>query len=903
MLLVLNLYEINVDLQNKCSDISKNARDLIKAFYHEMANPNEDLGRVLEQWKKEFQFIYGDINGNFSSNKKIKPVELAELFGFEDSEFADLDIVVLFLACQTYLSLLLKLISHRLIESEKPSDTEAEVKQDLKGFIADIINGSYFLGKGIENYCYQDWYSWILGSWNPTFDSKIGFLVNKLDQYDSIGDIRDFNKLHNNDYIKQIYETIIPKQLRHALGEYYTPDWLALFTIKRVLELNETDIHELSFLDPTCGSGTFLFKTIQLMKASNVELSGIVDQVIGYDINPLAVLTAKTNYIVSIIDLVGEVEQLHLPVYNFDVINSPYVSKGYLVVDLNDGDVYKIPVELVNTGEYRNVLRHLAVSLENRNRDHFAEYIEKRFGEDSIALLLSLYERLSKQVALVATVTLNTLISRIDGYMRSQVDIIIGNPPWVNWEYLPRDYREKSQNLWVEYGIFSVTGRDLAFSKEDISVLITYLVIDKYLKDEGMLGFVIRQGLFKSAQNGVGFRKFRVRENGYDIGVLRVDDLSNIQPFDDATNSTAIMFVQKNRATVYPVPYYLWRKKRNSRGISLDSYSELYEVLAQMDIHQMIAKPAVKDDMTSMWITGKREALDAIERVLGKNEYRARTGVFTGGANAVYWLRIKEKQSNGNIVVSNITERAKRKVDDVVCEIEPDLVYPLVQGSDLQVWTVNTKSYILCPHTAETKMVPIDENIMRQEYPLTYDYLLQFRTELDERKGFAGWEKQIQEENFYAILRIGEYTFSKFKVAWRYIASEFITAVITEREDSYLGNKLLVPNEKIMYIGTDCEEEAYYLCGMLSSAPVGFAVKSYMNPTSISTHVLEKLNIPTFDNEDQRHLAIADLCKQGHEVASEVTRSQIMNELNQLVAEIYQISKEEIEIICSALSY
>ena len=68
----------------------------------------------------------------------------------------------------------------------------------------------------------------------------------------------------------------------------------------------------------------------------------------------------------------------------------------------------------------------------------------------------------------VANVIINTIANRIEGYFQNKVDIIIGNPPWVNWEYLPQEYRVKSQDLWREYGIFSVTGRDLSFSKEDI---------------------------------------------------------------------------------------------------------------------------------------------------------------------------------------------------------------------------------------------------------------------------------------------------------------------------------------------------------------------------------------------------------------------------------------------------
>ena len=92
-------------------------------------------------------------------------------------------------------------------------------------------------------------------------------------------------------------------------------------------------------------------------------------------------------------------------------------------------------------------------------------------------------------------------------------------------------------------------------------------------------------------------------------------------------------------------------------------------------------------------------------------------------------------------------------------------------------------------------------------------------------KGFAGWEKEIQEKEFHAILRIGEYTFSKYKVVWKYIASEFICAVISTVNDEFLGEKLIIPNEKIMYISTDNEQEAYYICGILSSTVVANCVK------------------------------------------------------------------------------
>ena len=51
---------------------------------------------------------------------------------------------------------------------------------------------------------------------------------------------------------------------------------------------------------------------------------------------------------------------------------------------------------------------------------------------------------------------------------------------------------------------------------------------------------------------------------------------------------------------------------------------------------------------------------------------------------------------------------------------------------------------------------------------------------------------------------------------------------------------------------------------MLSSTPAARCVESYMNPTSISAHVLRRLYIPPYDASDPLHREIAALCREGH---------------------------------------
>ena len=260
---MLNLKLISIDLQNDSSKLSIISKKLIRKFYNEIISSDSKNFELMRLWKDEFEFIYGKIDDNLSSNRKIKPDELSRFYDIYISKPEDLQVVDLFMSIQTYLSLLVRIMTYKLIRSVKNDNSD---NLQFKVLLTEIINGSYFKKNGIENFCYEDWYSWILNAWDEDLEIMLKELVLELEVYDHINGVDNFINFHNNDYVKQIYETVIPKELRHALGEYYTPDWLAQYTIEQSLSLGTKHFTNTRFLDPTCGSGTFLFKLLQEIK-------------------------------------------------------------------------------------------------------------------------------------------------------------------------------------------------------------------------------------------------------------------------------------------------------------------------------------------------------------------------------------------------------------------------------------------------------------------------------------------------------------------------------------------------------------------------------------------------------------------------------------------------------------
>lgn len=852
-----DLHSILIQLKKEDTPLHDIMVRCVHCFYQRLTHALQEDPALFELWKQELELIYGDLHQRLSQNAKTDAGDLGDQFGFN----APPELPRLLQSIQTFYSVLIKLIAWNTLRDAS-----------LEPPLTELLSGRAFVNRGIRNFCGDDWYIWLLDVWDPALEAQCEELWACLGSFDTCPE----GSTHSPDSLSCIYETVVPPALRHALGEYYTPGWLAERTLQNAVSASGRRAGELRFLDPACGSGVFLIQALRLIRADTSKSPPLSDQVAGFDLHPLAVLTAKANYLAAMARQPLPEAGLFLPIYRYDALNVPIFQKNTLVVDTGCGPVYSVPLSLCRQ----------AVEIQPDPE----EFLSMPEASRLFAPLPPVGRRLLAGI----------LLDRIFAFFHQRADIVMGNPPWVNWEYLSPRYRAGSQHLWGEYGLLQVKGPRLGFSKEDVSTLFTCAALDRFLVPGGHLSFILRQATFRSAQNGAGFRRFHLDSPDLDFRVLEVEDLGRIRPFDGICTPVALVLIQRDARHVFPVPYRHWQAKPGFRRAVRSLDATISSVLPFVRMEDMTAAPAHREDPGSVWVSAPNGLAPVLDALLGSNPYQARTGVFTGGANAVYQLQILERTGNA-LRVTNLAEKARRKAPAITTQLEPTCVYPLIQGSDLSRWSVRSRAWLLCPHTAGTKIYPLAEADLRQDLPLTYAYLTRFRDILEARKGFAGWERAIQEHYFYALLRVGPYTFSRYKVAWRYIARSFITAVIAPMQDPYLGEALPLPNEKVIYVGTNCREEAYYLCGILSSAPVRCCVTCYMNPTSISAHVLDKLYIPAFDPTNSRHLSIAALCEEGHRASDLRCQDAVQQQLDRTVADLYSLTAADLDAVRAML--
>jgi len=684
------------------------------------------------------------------------------------------------------------------------------------------------------------------------------------------------------------------------------------------------------YLDPACGSGTFLVLIIRFIRRFAEEHLGhigepallnlILQNVVGFDLNPLAVISARTNYLLALGDLIQHrTTEINIPIYLADSIMTPsegadLQSYGKFRFNTAVGE-FELPKSLISAqyvDSLANLLEQCVESTVTASLDQAQEVFSERFLEmfpldknrdqRDMEIVQSLFAHLHQlECQGINGIWARIIKNAFAPVFTSGMDFVLGNPPWVNWESLPKYYRDESKSLWEHYGLFTLKGwrARMGGGKKDISVLMTYVAIDKYLNDGGRLGFVITQTIFKTEGGSEGFRRFRLGEKGMPFRVHWVDDMSALKPFEGAANRTSILICDKGKPTKYPINIGYWRKRPGAIGLPEDA--SLDEILdAYIRMSQWTAEPIDDSNPYSPWISGRPKALRAIKRAIGQSAYegQAHEGSNTGGLNGVYWVEVLGKRPDGFVLVGNCGEIGKKKVDSVQVALEPDLLYPLLRGQDVKRWKATPSIHIIMAQDPQTRK-GWDEKHMMKKWPKTYEYLKSWEDKLRKRSGFLKYF-DTKTDPFYSMYNISHETFAPYKVVWREMAS-FLTAAVVGSQ----AGRVVVPDHKLMLTAFDDESEAHYVCALLGSSPAIYIVASYAIETGQNTHIYKRVAIPKFNARDGAHKALSQVSRKVHKMVASgddtIDLTEVEDEIDRLAARLWGMSDAELKEVQASL--
>ena len=188
-------------------------------------------------------------------------------------------------------------LDHTLLSIEAAAIGHAVMGINLVELAKDprqMLSGELFRDAGIYNVIEPDFFDWILSA--PHGNKFVSQIIRRINMF-------DWSRTEH-DVLKVLYESIINPEIRKGAGEYYTPDWLAEGIVEKML----TNPLSQRALDPSCGSGTFIYHLIRRIIGFAEEagwgnykiLNHIQEHVFGLDIHPVSVSLARITYLLAL---------------------------------------------------------------------------------------------------------------------------------------------------------------------------------------------------------------------------------------------------------------------------------------------------------------------------------------------------------------------------------------------------------------------------------------------------------------------------------------------------------------------------------------------------------------------------------------------------------------------------
>ena len=776
----------------------------------------------------------------------------------------------------TYLATLAKLMAWKRLSGRLGYAHEDD--------ILSLLEGHFFKDHaGIENFLVEDFFSWIIRKDARHKGIEVTrLLLSLLANYD-LGELSE-------DVLKSLYQELVDPRTRHDLGEFYTPDWLAHRMVRRLMVKDPKG----SFLDPSCGSGTFLYHIIRdkrdHLKDTKGTLDHILSSVYGIDIHPLAVIIAKTNYVLALGQLLRKRKgQIRIPVYLGDSVRLPVRrrAKDVKIPVVFEYDPHEVEIE------GKRVYFSKAL-IENPSLHDEAIESAKTFATSATAkpadktsfyrLIKTQYKKLPKDkdtreaLFFVAEILRDFIHKKRDTIwafvlkniykplcLRGKFDFVVGNPPWLAFHYADPNYQKFLRGQIVRrYELLS--GKGELITHLELGTLFLVHAADVYLKPTGHIAFVLPRSVFSADQHNDLRRGWFSRPP---LSFKEIWDLDKVTPVFNVP--ACVLFGQKKAGAriSYPIPGETISGKLEKRDSSLDeARSRLKVKNIQFYLHRV----------------GKRSYWSAKTPGAAKegSYYRKH---FYQGATIVprsFWF-VQVTPTPLGIDLSRpplesseqALKRAKEPYKRLVMRgnMESEFLYATLLSTDiLPFGHLGYRLVVLPiePRGHHHALITVQE-AQEREFTHLATWLEKVERNWKKRRGEKAKRATAIEWLDYRRKLTGQDPLARYRVIYN-TSGTFLTAVVIgneavkfETDGQIISARGFLVDYVTYYLETPDPIEAYYLSAILNAPKVDMLIKPMQarglwGPRHICKKVLE-LPIPQFSRSDKLHLQLSELGK------------------------------------------
>lgn len=207
--------------------VSSETKSLASEFYCILKNKATDKTSMLYQEWLSLLHLSVDDNGKGNDIEKRRR-DLSLIFS-DNIDNVELEYKALY-ALQTTYAIIVKLIACKVVDkldynanARSFYDLSNITSKEMQAFFEKVEDGYSYRNSNVSNFLEGDFFSWYSdkGQWNNEIYSNICKIVKLINEYSSFS----FNVVYEPvDVFKDLYMGIIPKSVRHSMGEYFTPE-------------------------------------------------------------------------------------------------------------------------------------------------------------------------------------------------------------------------------------------------------------------------------------------------------------------------------------------------------------------------------------------------------------------------------------------------------------------------------------------------------------------------------------------------------------------------------------------------------------------------------------------------------------------------------------------------------
>ncbi|HXH19456.1 MAG TPA: N-6 DNA methylase [Chitinophagales bacterium] len=830
------------------------------------------LQRIEESFgyqSKLFIECFREMKAHFNEAKKFGEVQVSyeQWKKFLSIAYGSFDASEENFLVHTYLSVFAKMLAYAVVSNDDYISDE-----EMLG----ILDGSVFDKRNIRNFVDHDFFHWVRSERSfRNLKKTFRLIAQEISAF-------DFSEVEE-DVLKGVYQELIDLDTRHALGEYYTPDWLC-----------ERMVNEFRFrpgeriLDPACGSGSFLRAAVHRLRELNPTMPAeeINNSVFGIDIHPLSVQIAKTTLLLALGKEVRHARKpVHLNVILANTLLMPESENNLFGSEFTlhvDKQKFTLNTQVLDNDllfdEALEVCNHLAeqtLGKKKTSEEEFEKILKKHFPKNGfngniISGFYKIYEAL-KDVKERGRNSIWKFILQNNYkpyFLAGKFDYVIGNPPWFTYSSVKNEEYQDILNALAEK--YDVKPERIAnYPHLEIAAIFMAYCSGYFLKENGKIAFVLPRSFF-SADHHDNTRSGRAK--GFRL--IRLWDLESVSPLFRVPS--CVLFAEK--ATD--------RKKRNipAAGIEGKIFS------GRLPAHNCNLKTALTklSEAAEKWFYARQGKSSAFSHYKTKkqdaeNPYKK---LFRQGATIVprafYFVELNQEAPPDlhdrivNLKTSkSILTDAKLPWKEIVFNgrMESKYLFRTAISKSILPFALFQPDLIVLPVEIENKtdkrIKVLNENEVRTSGDLLASRWFQnaeniwkiHRTEKNKNissEKYLNWQNKLSAQNLNA----------PYLVLYNSSAKDANATVVKRRD---LDLEFIVESKAYVFY-TNNLQEAYYLAAILNSSIPNAMMKDFQTKGLFGARDVHKkiLDIwfPKYDSANELHNRLAELGKAAHEKAA-----------------------------------